>query len=249
MARSGDSDDDDLKQRPRLALPTDHEVGYGKPPVSTRVQPGKSGNPSGRPKGAKNRRPALNAERLKSIVLEEAYRTIKVRDGTRNVSVPMATAIVRSLAVNAAKGNNRAATIFSTLLQTTERENRDLHNQWLDTAITYKVQWTKELERRERLGIVAEAPLPHPDDIVINHRTGMVRILGPMNKEDKQLWDAARDLKQELSDAVAWSEKKLARERDPVKRQRLLESISHDRDLIARIERLIPDRKDLDWMN
>lgn len=223
-------------------------MGYGKPPVSTRFQPGQSGNPRGRPKGARNKIPALNEERLKTIVIQEAYRTIKVRDGARNVSVPMATAIVRSLAVNAAKGNNRAALIFSTLLQTTERENRDLHNQWLDTAITYKMQWTRELERRERLGIVADPPLPHPDDIVINHRTGMVRILGPMSKEEKQLWDAARDLKQDLSESVAWSERKLKRERDPGKRQHLIDSIAHDRGLLERIEKLIPDRKALDWM-
>ena len=28
-----------------------YEVGYGKPPQATRFQPGKSGNPKGRPKG------------------------------------------------------------------------------------------------------------------------------------------------------------------------------------------------------
>ncbi len=32
------------------------EVGYGKPPAEHRFQPGKSGNPGGRPKGAKGRR-------------------------------------------------------------------------------------------------------------------------------------------------------------------------------------------------
>jgi hypothetical protein len=32
----------------------DEEVGYGKPPKKTRFKKGQSGNPKGRPKGAKN---------------------------------------------------------------------------------------------------------------------------------------------------------------------------------------------------
>lgn len=49
-----------------------YEVGYGKPPEDTRFRKGQSGNPRGRPKGAKNKLPALNEERMKTIILEEA---------------------------------------------------------------------------------------------------------------------------------------------------------------------------------
>ncbi|HXH53157.1 MAG TPA: DUF5681 domain-containing protein [Sphingomicrobium sp.] len=31
-----------------------YQVGYGKPPLASRFRPGRSGNPAGRPKGAKN---------------------------------------------------------------------------------------------------------------------------------------------------------------------------------------------------
>ena len=45
----------------------DYEVGYGKPPLHTRFQKGKSGNPKGRPRGKKNMSTllstALNAAR------------------------------------------------------------------------------------------------------------------------------------------------------------------------------------------
>ncbi len=245
---SDTSNGDDAKRQLKLVPPRPYEVGYGKPPSRTRFRSGQSGNPGGRPKGTKSKPPALNEERLKSIIIDEAYRTIKVRDGDRSVSVPMATAIVRALAVNAAKGNNRAALLFSTLLQTTERENRDLHNQWLDTALTYKIEWDKELARRKRLGIIADDPLPHPDDIVINHRTGTVRVPGPMTKEEKQLWDAARELKNDFADSIAWAQRRLKRERDPDKRQRLTASIEQDRGFLQRIEKLIPHRKPLDWM-
>lgn len=87
------------------------------------------------------------------------------------------------------KGNQRAQRLLTQLLSTTERENKRLADEWLDTAITYKVGWDQELARRKRLGIDAPAPIPHPDDIVINMNTGMVTVRGPMTKEDKVIWD------------------------------------------------------------
>ncbi|MFZ1991145.1 MAG: DUF5681 domain-containing protein [Alphaproteobacteria bacterium] len=41
-----------------------------KPPVETRFKPGQSGNPSGRPRGARNKRPALDAERLENMIID-----------------------------------------------------------------------------------------------------------------------------------------------------------------------------------
>jgi len=38
------------------------EVGFGKPPRSTRFKPGQSGNPNGRPRGAKNFAVAIEQE-------------------------------------------------------------------------------------------------------------------------------------------------------------------------------------------
>jgi len=66
-----------------------YEVGYCKPPKTTRFQKGKSGNPRGRPKQAKDRLPAIHEERMKSILIEKAYRAIKVRDGSWEVTIPM----------------------------------------------------------------------------------------------------------------------------------------------------------------
>jgi hypothetical protein len=232
--------DDPPGKRPRLALPRPYEVGYGKPPVSTRFRPGRSGNPGGRPRGSKNRLPAMNEERLKTIVMEEAYRPIKVRDGERNITVPMATAVVRALAVSAAKGNNRAAALFTQMVKVVEDQNSALHSQWLDAALDYKLAWQKELARRKGLKIEAPDPVPHPDDVVIDMRTGTVRILGPLTMEEKQLWDAARELKEDLSASIEEGQSLLREECDPEERNRLVLEIDGDRKVLEQIEEPSP---------
>jgi hypothetical protein len=65
------------------------------------------------PRGRATARRALDGDRLQEIILTEAYRTIKVGDGNRQVTVPLAQAVMRTLAVNAARGQPRAQRLFA----------------------------------------------------------------------------------------------------------------------------------------
>ena len=71
MTQERGDDDPEVEAAP-------YEVGYGKPPKATRFKPGKSGNPGGRPKGSgkKSRTTDAVVEKMKALVLEEAYRPI-----------------------------------------------------------------------------------------------------------------------------------------------------------------------------
>lgn len=88
-------------------MPDDHEVGYRKPPLHTRFKKGQSGNPSGRPKDAKN---------LKTDLEEEMQEKIIVREGATRKEVSKQRAMIKALAAEAVQGDTRAATLLANLI-------------------------------------------------------------------------------------------------------------------------------------
>jgi hypothetical protein len=74
----------------------DHEVGYGKPPKATQFKKGRSGNPNGRPKGAKG---------VKANLRRDLETKITIREGNREIKIPKAEAVAKRLIANALKGD------------------------------------------------------------------------------------------------------------------------------------------------
>lgn len=147
-----------------------YEVGYGRPPMHTRFQKGRSGNPGGR---------MARAGDLDALILAEARRPVTVREGERVVQMPMIQAVLRSQASLAIKGNERAQQAVLSNVQRVEDGMRALHEELLRTALEYREVARHEQARKARLGIGPHPNEPHPDDVSIDLRTGDVHVRHP----------------------------------------------------------------------
>lgn len=202
-----------------------YEVGYGRPPAATRFRPGQSGNPRGRPRKSRlpDHFPKLNEERLKRVTLQEAYRKITIRDGDRTVDLTIAEAVIRSIGLNAAKGDKRSQKMFTELLRAVETENKALYDEYLQAMIEYKSAGEKEIERCRRIGIEPPELLPHPDHIQIDMRTGEAVVRGPFTREEKKIWDGARKYLESIEEEVEFLKRMLKKEPDSEYLQRALQ--------------------------
>lgn len=77
----------------------DDEVGYKRPPKSTRFKPGQSGNPKGRRKNVRN---------FKTDLTEELRETILIRENGKERRISKQRAFIKALVAMAIKSDVRA---------------------------------------------------------------------------------------------------------------------------------------------
>jgi len=134
-------------------------------------------------------------ERIKSLAIQEAYRLIPVREGDRVEKIPVIQAILRKVAVNAANGNTRAQLILLGYVISFEADRSAAASELLKTAVEYKEKWASIFAECDRRDIDRPQPLPHPDDVVIDYKTGDVRVQGPVLTEQREAQETALDNK------------------------------------------------------
>jgi hypothetical protein len=89
----------------------DDQVGYGKPPRHTRFEPGRSGNPRGRPAGSKN---------LSSLLSKALDEPVIVVENGRRRRIAKRQAIITQLVNRSAQADLKATQLLLTLLRDLE---------------------------------------------------------------------------------------------------------------------------------
>jgi hypothetical protein len=214
----------------------DEKVGYCKPPKKTQFQKGRSGNPSGRPKGARNK---VTQADFETMFISEAYRQIEIAENGRPLKMTVIQAAVRRLGLEAARGDRKALQTLLTHVQSIEAKTEANISEAIQTFITYKMDWQTTFIGYDAEGKKRPEPLPHPEEIEMDMATREIIFNGPCDEIEKAKWDAAAEQLIEAREAV--EDLKAEIKQKPSKRAALEGLLLEEEERVSFLEGFFPN--------
>lgn len=217
-------------------------VGYRNPPAERRFKSGKSGNPRGRP--PKKKPPAkdlLLDYYIADLILFEAARPVQIRENDQITELPMIQAILRSLSVAALKGDRRAQLAVANMVQATQEKLIETRRVVYQAVTDYKEHYRKVFADCDARGEPRPEPVPHPDEIVVDEKTLLIRYNGPESHDEKAEWDKLLQRRDEFREEL--KELKAAVERSPEDADVYRDDIVYVDYVVRLISQTIPDEQ------
>jgi hypothetical protein len=171
-----------------------YDVGHAKPPAHSKFKPGKSGNPKGRPKGAKNK-PSRDA--IAEIIEEEGSRMIEVKERGELKKMPTTRAIARSINMNALSGKTGAQRLAMELAMNVENKRNAEAEEMFFGMLKYANECRSEMQLRIRRNLPTLKYSPHPDDLHFDVETRTVS-LNELAQDQATLFRTSLALKAEF---------------------------------------------------
>lgn len=184
-----------------------YDIGRNKTPTWTRFQPGKSGNPNGRPRKTPKEAPMTPTEsELDNLLRAELDRELTINEGGKPKKIKARELVPRSQINSAIKGNSNAQR--HVMLEMRELERRDAERAKLLEAqqeaerqqqiMVYEYMVRKKDERSAiweeaaTRGCEPDQPWPHPDDILLFPKQQRWRTRGPFDETDMTFFNWCR---------------------------------------------------------
>lgn len=130
-------------------MPDDYEVGFAKPPKAHQFKPGQSGNPKGRPRGAKRHK---SSEEMRREFMGAAEQELTVSLNGRKQKMPAIHAIHQQLIAKALKGDFRSMKLVSDTYAKSVIMDEDQRMQLLETLLV--VQRAEEADIKAQLALM-----------------------------------------------------------------------------------------------
>jgi hypothetical protein len=156
-------------------------VGFGRPPKAFQFKKGQSGNPLGSSRKVRKRKQRQSLS-FDDLVLENSENLLRVRDGNRTSRISTKEALLKKQTAMGLNGNRLALNACLDRIDQAEQNKLAKVLENYETFLDYRDNYPERVKSHRNRGL--PPPLPHPDDILFDRRTGDLTLTGPRDPEE-----------------------------------------------------------------